>query len=100
MHSKGYVVAVCGFVKSHLTPGALVCRENAATYSVGNKGQNICGVFSETAPLQRLSAPPLDGHTSGLPFFLQRARMHIVHMLVLEPTRTVHDVMLPTTQLP
>ena len=32
-------------------------RENAVTYSAGNEGQNICGVFSETAPLQRSSTP-------------------------------------------
>ena len=45
--------------------GASVRSENAATYSAGNKGQNFRGVFSETAPLQRSSAPSLDGHTLG-----------------------------------
>ena len=44
-------------VKSHLTYGASVRPENAVTYSAGNEGQNICGVFSETAPLQRSSTP-------------------------------------------
>ena len=39
-------------VKSHLTYGASVRPENAVTYSAGNEGQNICGVFSENAPLQ------------------------------------------------
>ena len=53
-------VCVCLFVKSHLTSGASVHCENAATYSVGNKGQKICGVFSETAPLPRSSAPSLE----------------------------------------
>ena len=44
-------------VKSHLTYGASVRPENAVTYSAGNEGQKICGVFSETAPLQRSSTP-------------------------------------------
>ena len=46
-------------VKSHLTYGASVRPENAVTYSAGNEGQNICGVFSETAPLQRSSTPSI-----------------------------------------
>ena len=44
-------------VKSHLTYGASVRPENAVTYSADNEGQKICGVFSETAPLQRSSTP-------------------------------------------
>ena len=48
-------VSVCVSVKSHLTYGASVRPENAVTYSAGNEGQKICGVFSETAPLQRSS---------------------------------------------
>ena len=69
MRSEGYgschvclsvCVCVCLFVKSHPTSGASVRCENAAMYSVGNKGQKICGVFSETAPLPRLSAPSLE----------------------------------------
>ena len=45
-----YLVCVCVFVcvKSHLSSGVSLCTTNAATYSVGNRGQNICGVFSET----------------------------------------------------
>ena len=50
-------VCVCVSVKSHLTYGASVRPENAVTYSAGNEGQKICGVFSETAPLQRSSTP-------------------------------------------
>ena len=50
-------VCVCVSVKSHLTYGASVRPENAITYSAGNEGQKICGVFSETAPLQRSSTP-------------------------------------------
>ena len=57
-------------VKSYLTSGASVRRENAATHSAGNEGQKICGDFSDTAPLLRWSAPSYDGHTSGRPFFL------------------------------
>ena len=45
-------VCVSVSVKSHLTYGASVRPENAVTYSAGNEGQKICGVFSENAPLQ------------------------------------------------
>ena len=83
-------MCVCVSVKSHLTSGASVCCENAVTYSVGNEGQKFCDVFFETAPLQRSSAPSLDDHTSGRPFFLQRTCMCIVHALVLE--LVVHNV--------
>ena len=41
-------VSVCVSVKSHLTYGASVRPENAATYSVGNEGQKICGDLPET----------------------------------------------------
>ena len=63
-------------VKSHLTSGASVRPENAVTYSAGNEGQKICGVFSETAPLQRSSTPSVDGHTYSRPFFLRKALTH------------------------
>ena len=53
-------VCVCLSVKSHLTSGASVRRENTATYSVDKKGQKFCGIFSETAPLPRSSAPSLE----------------------------------------
>ena len=53
------VVSVCVSVKSHLTSGASVHRENTATYLAGNEGQKICGVFSETPPLPRSSDPSL-----------------------------------------
>ena len=42
-------------VSQHLTSGASVRLENTVTHSAGNEGQNICGVFSETTPLQRSS---------------------------------------------
>ena len=70
-------VSVCLSVKSHLTSGLSVRLENPVTYSAGNGGQNICGVFSETAPLQRSSTPPLKAiRTVG--HFLQKARMRII----------------------
>ena len=73
------VGSVCVSVKSHLTSGASVRPENAVTYSAGNECQNICGVFSETAPLQRSSTPSVDGHTYSRPFFLRKAaRMRII----------------------
>ena len=83
MRSEGYCswvcLSVCVSVKSHLTSGASVRPENAVTYSAGNEGQNICGVFSETAPLQRSSTPSVDGHTYSRPFFLRKAaRMRII----------------------
>ena len=66
-------------IKSHLTSGASVRPENAVTYSAGNEGQKICGVFSETAPLQISSTPSVDGHTYSRPFFLRKAaRMRII----------------------
>ena len=45
------VVSVCLSVKSHLTLEAFLCPENAVTYSAGDKGQKICDIFSETAPV-------------------------------------------------
>ena len=42
-------VSVCLSVKSHLT---FVHPENTVAYLAGNGGQNICGVFFETAPLK------------------------------------------------
>ena len=87
MRSEGYCswvclsvcLSVCVSVKSHLTYGASVRPENAVTYSAGNEGQTFCGVFSETALLQRSSTPSVDGHTYSRPFFLRKAaRMRII----------------------
>ena len=52
-------LSVCLSVKSHLTSGASFRPENAVTHSVGDEGQKICGVFSETPQLSRSSAPSL-----------------------------------------
>ena len=77
MRSEGYCswvclsvcVCVCVSVKSHLTYGASILSENAVTYSAGNEGQNICGVFSENAPLLRSSGAAVVFHTFRWPFF-------------------------------
>ena len=47
-------MSVCVSVKSHLTSGVSVRPENTVTYSASNvlTEVKICGVFSETAPLQ------------------------------------------------
>ena len=45
-------VCVCVSVKIHLTSKVSVHPKNAVTYSAANGGQNICGVFSETASFQ------------------------------------------------
>ena len=48
---------------SHLTSGVPVLGEKGAMYSASNEGQTVCGVFSETASLQRSSA-----HSLGWPY--------------------------------
>ena len=70
------VMSVCLSVR--YTSGASFRPENAVTYSAGNEGQNICGVFSETAPLQRSSIPSNDGNTYRRPLFVRKARMRII----------------------
>ena len=81
MRSEGYCschvcLSVCLSVR--YTSGASFRPENAVTYSAGNEGQKICGVFSETAPLQRSSIPSNDGNTYRRPFFVRKARMRII----------------------
>ena len=62
------VVILCVCVcKSHLTSGASTRPENAITYSAGIEDQKICGVFSETAPLQRSGIPSDDSNTYRRP---------------------------------
>ena len=72
------VGSVCLSVKSHLTYGGSVRPETAVTYSAGNEGQNICGVFSETAPLQRSSTPSVVRPCVQSAIFLRKARMRII----------------------
>ena len=70
-------VSVSLSVKSHLTYGASVHPENAVTYSAGNEGQNICGVFSEDAPLLRSSGVAIVFQTSRWPFFFIAKAVHM-----------------------
>ena len=74
MRSEGYgsrrvCLSVCVSVKSHLTFGASVRPENAVTYSVGNKGQKICGVFSDTASFQSYGTCSIVRPPCSQPFF-------------------------------
>ena len=57
----------CVSVKSNLTSGLSVRHEISVKYSTGNKGQKICGDFSETAPLQRYTVSCLVGYCSDIP---------------------------------
>ena len=59
-------LCVCVSVKSHLTSGVSVCPPNTVMYSAGNKGQKICGDFSETAPLQRYTASCFVGYCNDI----------------------------------
>ena len=53
LHFSAFIGAsVCLSVKSHLTSGASVRPENTVTYSAGNGGQKVCGVFFEIAPFK------------------------------------------------
>ena len=70
-------LCVCVSVKSHLTSGASVRPENTVTYPAGNEGQNIRGVFSETAPLRRSGTVPLRAYVRSA-IFLRKVHMCIV----------------------
>ena len=92
-------LSVCLSVSQHLTSGASVRLENAVTYSTGNEGQKICGVFSETALLQRSSTPSVVRLMRSRPFLsLLKMRMRMsspsisgalahVHVYTLQPLR-------------
>ena len=80
-------VCVCVSVKSHLTSGASVRRENAATYSAGNEGQKFVAFSLKPLRCRDRAILPLDGHTFGRPFFLRVTRMRIVHTQVFQDSR-------------
>ena len=65
-------MCVCLPDKSHLTSGASVRPENTVTYSAGNEGQNVCGDFSQTAPLKRYAASCVVGYCSDIPCTFSR----------------------------
>ena len=104
MRSEGYCschvcLSVCLSVR--YTSGASFRPENAVTYSAGNEGQKICGVFSETAPLQRSSIPSNDGNMYRRPFFVRKARMRIIVFFyesgcILQSSMTHHVVSMMT----
>ena len=68
------VVCVCRLVANSLLIKGSVRLENAVTYSTGNEGQKICGVFSETAPLQRYGTCSLYRYPCSRPFLLRGKR--------------------------
>ena len=72
---------IASVMNSHLTSGASVRPENSVTYSTGNEGQEICGDFSETAPLQGHTASCVVGYFSDIPrtFFDGRAGSTILY---------------------
>ena len=72
------VGSVCLSVKSHLTSGASVRPENTVTYPVGNEGQNICGVFSETTLLQRSSTASVESIRTVCHFPAESAHAHYI----------------------
>ena len=65
-------------VKSHLTSGVCFRPENTFTYSAGNGGQKICGIFSKTAPLQRSSTPFVERPYVQSAIFLPKVCMRII----------------------
>ena len=78
MRSEGYC-SLCVCLLSHISPlERLFVLKTLSRTQRATKVKNICGVFSETAPLQRSSTPSVDGHTYSRPFFLLKARMRII----------------------
>ena len=45
-------VCVCLSVTQHFASRMFICPTNDLTYLTGDEDQNICGFFSENAPLQ------------------------------------------------
>ena len=99
MHRRVTVVvlSVCLSVKSHLTSGASVRPKNAILS--GPQRSKICGVLSETTPLQRSSTPSIENHTYSNPFFsaksthAQYSINHVVMPRVLHFSAFVHFIL-------
>ena len=84
----GYApVCVCVSVKSHLTSGASVRRENAPRTQQATKVKKCVAFSLELLRWQYRAFPPLAGHTYDRPFFLRVTRMRIVHTQVLQVSR-------------
>ena len=66
-------MSVCLSVKSHLTSGASVFCENAATYSASNAVKKVVAFSLKLLGWRDRALPPLDGHnyTHDQPFFLR-----------------------------
>ena len=81
MRSEGYgswvCLSVCLSVTPHLTSGASVRPESDVTYSTGNEGQKIRGVFSQTALLRRSSTSSVVRPYVQAAIFPAEARMRI-----------------------
>ena len=76
------VGSVCVSVKSHLTSGVFDLKILSHT----QRDQNICGVFSETALLQRSSTAPLKAiHMVGH-FTAESAHAHFSLMCIIVNT--------------
>ena len=77
--------------KVHVLPRsseAPVHPENTAMYSASNGGRKICGVFSETAPLQRSSTAPLKAYVRSAIFCEKHACALLAFYLRFQGLRT------------
>ena len=66
-------------VKSHLTSGASVRREIAATHSAGNEGQIFVAFSLKLLRCRDRELPPLDGHTKIGHFPADNTHVHCAH---------------------
>ena len=80
---------------SHLILEASVRPEKAVTYSAGNEGQKICGVFSETASLQRSSPPSLGWPYIQLAFPVDNTHAHCAYASYRDVMLGLHSVSSP-----
>ena len=64
MCSEGTVVGfVCLSVRLKLTCSKVIRSTNDTAYLMHHIGEKVCGIFSETAPLQISSTASVEGHT-------------------------------------
>ena len=73
-------VCVCLSLKSHLTSGASVHTEIDVMPLTGNEGKNVCGDFSEIAPLRRYTTSCIVFVQSAI--LLRETPMHIAFLPV------------------